>query len=741
MSSRLTGIYSLVLLVAAAALVLFRLQGPAPVDVPGRFSALRGIATVRTLLGDEAPHPVGSPANQRVRDRIVAALRDRGYMPALQRQPICNPRGECATVENIIAVLPGSASTGAVMVACHYDSVPAGPGAGDDMSGVAVALELARLAKTMERRNDIIFLIDDGEEAGLLGAEAFVRHHPLGKNVVAVINVEARGTSGPSHMFETSSNHGWLIDIMRRQLSRPSSTSIFYSIYQRLPNDTDLTVFKRASIEGVNFAFIGDPLRYHTPRDSAANLSSRTLQHHGDNAFEMLQGLVRHDLTVRGGGERTYFDILEAFLITWPTAWNLALFALATMALVTLAWRRHQRESAHFWRAVATTTGSIVSAVAAGALIAGVVASPTEFIASPLPVIFATASGAVAIVVLLRGISRSSVSAQLITFNIAALTLAGLAIGALPGAAYVGLLMAMGASAALAIHDRFDSLRNLFAATAAVLPAAFVALPLAFLLPDGMGTMTLPGVSLIAALATLPAAAFIESRRDALKLSIVPAIAAIAFLAVALSRPSHTERESLPVNFMLFADADRGEVSWLTAASTPLPPRIKEVTKWNATPFRPFRGLRGGPAFHRAAAANRVPVAPQFEIIRNDSTNDERTIAIRVRSERHAYKISLVLDAMRGRYLSGSVDGVAIPPFDNRYWRSLDAGTMRIGARGLDGDGVVIELRLRGSAPVTGYLYDTSFGVSDTKLTSLRGRAESTLQDGDVTVVKREVRF
>ena len=54
----------------------------------------------------------------------------------------------------------------------HYDSVPYGPGAGDDGAGVSTRLQVARiLRKAPTSRNGIVFAFTDGEEPGLLGAE------------------------------------------------------------------------------------------------------------------------------------------------------------------------------------------------------------------------------------------------------------------------------------------------------------------------------------------------------------------------------------------------------------------------------------------------------------------------------------------------------------------------------------------------------------------------------------------
>ena len=57
----------------------------------------------------------------------------------------------CATVTNIIAdVMPGAGKP--VLLMAHSDSVAAGPGAGDDGSGVAVLLETIRALKARRPR-------------------------------------------------------------------------------------------------------------------------------------------------------------------------------------------------------------------------------------------------------------------------------------------------------------------------------------------------------------------------------------------------------------------------------------------------------------------------------------------------------------------------------------------------------------------------------------------------------------
>jgi Zn-dependent M28 family amino/carboxypeptidase len=95
-------------------------------------------------------------------------------------------------VDNIVATLPGRDPTGAVVLVAHYDSVAAGPGASDDGAAVAAMLETIRAVRVGgPLRNDLVLLIADGEEAGLLGADAFVRSNSLAGQRAVVLNWEA----------------------------------------------------------------------------------------------------------------------------------------------------------------------------------------------------------------------------------------------------------------------------------------------------------------------------------------------------------------------------------------------------------------------------------------------------------------------------------------------------------------------------------------------------------------------
>jgi acetylornithine deacetylase/succinyl-diaminopimelate desuccinylase-like protein len=113
------------------------------------FSAIRANAALGRILGPkEIPDPVSSENNAAVRARIQKEFADIGVKTTTYEAFTCNSwRGfsfvACATVTDIIAeVVPGEGK--AIVLLAHYDSVPAGPGASDDKSGVVTVLETAR---------------------------------------------------------------------------------------------------------------------------------------------------------------------------------------------------------------------------------------------------------------------------------------------------------------------------------------------------------------------------------------------------------------------------------------------------------------------------------------------------------------------------------------------------------------------------------------------------------------------
>ena len=300
------------------------------------FSAGRALKYVERL--SSKPHPFASGAHDEVLEEVVGLWRSLGIEPEIQTASLVDAkRGAAAKVANVLARLKGTRGGKAVMLVAHYDSVPSSFGAADDASGVAVLLETARALKIGPApKHDIIFLVTDAEEPGLIGARAFVGQHPWAADVGLAVNFEARGTSGPSIMFETSDGNGPLIRTFAASAPRPQATSLAVTIYRRMPNGTDLSVFLDAGMQGLNFAFIGEPRDYHTPQDSLAHLDPRSLQHHGSSALALARHFGETGVPERERTNAVYFNAVGPGLVVYAPR-TAALAALLAVLLLAAA--------------------------------------------------------------------------------------------------------------------------------------------------------------------------------------------------------------------------------------------------------------------------------------------------------------------------------------------------------------------------------------------------------------------
>jgi Zn-dependent M28 family amino/carboxypeptidase len=109
------------------------------------------------------------------------------------------------TITNVVATLHGSVAPGRVyVVSGHYDSrctdvmdaESDAPGANDDASGVAVAMELARVMATRRPDATIVFAAVAGEEQGLYGSGNLARlYRAAGTDVQAMFTNDIVGSS------------------------------------------------------------------------------------------------------------------------------------------------------------------------------------------------------------------------------------------------------------------------------------------------------------------------------------------------------------------------------------------------------------------------------------------------------------------------------------------------------------------------------------------------------------------
>ncbi|REH56084.1 peptidase M28-like protein [Tenacibaculum gallaicum] len=292
----------------------------------------------------QKPHHTGSEEHKKVQDYLVQELKKLNLEPEIQYQTAINKKWRAATTtENIIARIKGTENSKALLLLTHYDSNPhSSLGASDAGSGVVTILEGVRayLAASKTPKNDIIILFSDAEELGLLGAQAFVENHPWAKDVGLVLNFEARGSGGSSYMLmETNGkNKTLLTEFLNATPNYPAANSLMYGVYKKLPNDTDLTVFReKGNINGFNFAFIDDHFDYHTEQDSYERLNRETLLHQADYFTTSLNYFANADLTnLNSDTDYIYVNFPFIKLLTYPFSWVLPMLIIAFLLFIIL---------------------------------------------------------------------------------------------------------------------------------------------------------------------------------------------------------------------------------------------------------------------------------------------------------------------------------------------------------------------------------------------------------------------
>ena len=338
-----TSILTISFILLLVAFSVYREHPPAAVPAnasPTEFSSSRAMKHLEVIT--RKSHPIGSPEHAQVRDYIVGQLKAEGLEPEVQTVTALNQIWDstvrAGTVRNIVARLRGTDSGKAILLASHYDTRPLSYGASDDGAAVVAMLETLRALKAgPPLKNDVIFLFTDGEEVAMLGAKAFVDEHPYAKDVGLVLNFEARGNGGPSIMFETSDKNGWLIKEFANSSPHPVAHSLAYEIYRLLPNDTDFTIFKKANLPGLNFAYVKGITHYHTSLDSFDKIDERSLQHHGSYALALTRYFGNLSLEPRDEPNAVYFDVLGLTLIHYSSALVMPLTIFVVISFISVA--------------------------------------------------------------------------------------------------------------------------------------------------------------------------------------------------------------------------------------------------------------------------------------------------------------------------------------------------------------------------------------------------------------------
>jgi hypothetical protein len=707
---------------------------------PSRFSAGRAFEQVQAIA--TVPHPVGSAAQDRVRDHLVTTLKGLGLSPEVQ-DTVSPEGGELSSsaggigiahVRNVITVIPGTASTGRLFLVAHYDSVQTGPGGNDDAAGVATVLETARaLVSGPKLRNDVVLVLTDAEEACLCGAAAFVHQSPPAKGGGVVLNFEARGSSGPAIMFETSDHNQKLVDAYAHA-PKPVGTSFAVEIYRLLPNDTDFTPFRLAGFQGLNSAYIDGAAVYHAPTDLPSAMDRDSLQHHGDNALALTRELGDDNLTQLGSNEDATYFPAPGLLVRYPGSLVWPLAALALVAVLVLGWLARRRGLITTKRGAGAFAATLIPIVAAPVLaqLYWLVLKLIRPAYAELPIdpyhpepyrVGVLALTALVVFAWFAMFRRRLGAAALAIAGLGWLAVLGLVLaGFTPGGSYLATLPALG-GAILGIVAVL--LRGWWSVAAVVIGGAvavIILLPTVIMLFPALG-MPMAGagafLAVLLGLALLPMVDLIHpegggqrglealsARRRALFPTVTAALALVVFSVIGLSVDRFDHTHPALTQLMYALDADTGTAQWISDEPS--------VQKWTSQyvsgdPHEVRDSLPVfGPEKVRTGKAQAADIpAPKLTIEKDVPSTGARRLVLRLTPQRPVRLVTLHVEAGT-RVLAAEVQGQSIVPANQKDQKWGWGFTFH----GPPADGIEITVTVRTPGPVTFRVMDGSDGFT-----------------------------
>jgi hypothetical protein len=664
-----------------------------------------------------APHMPGSAEHDRVRDSTVRALAALGFEVDVQEATVVGVWGlvhQAVTVRNIVGRKRGTASTGGIALASHYDSEQLSPGAGDDGAAIAATLEAVRaLTQSEPLRNDLYVIVTDAEELDMRGARAFVDQHPWWSEIDVLLNFEARGVAGASVMFETNADNGWIVREFARADPYPVASSLFFEIYQRMPNDTDFSVYKQAGVAGLNFAFIEGGDKYHRPTDTLENLSLASLQHHGEHALALARHFGNLDLRVPTQAPNVvYFRIPGFGLVAYGLGVAIVLL-WAALVLGGFVILRGIVARALTWAGLAAGLGVAIAAAMLGAGVATVLLSLIAAVHHESGSLvgrelydeswygLAVACIAIAAHATTFTLMRSRVGAASLAAGglLIPLALAGVATVLAPGVSMLFVWPALFATAALywlIARRQADPFGGIDVAILALSAgcAILVFFPLVWAVYVGFG---IEGAAALAAVIILMFTLIVplfEVAARAHKWWLAAGASGVAvvltLVGVAGSRPS--PERPLPEDLVYVLDRDAGEAFWATQTSGGvwLPQLFSAATRQGD-----LDAFLAGGGLYRLAPAPRTDFAPSDVGVMSAITSEN------LRSVRIEIRPGLAPELLRVAPVTGSsvllaVNGVAVrqaTSADRSNWQLQHFGRPPNGA-------LLLDLEIEGEGPI-----------------------------------------
>jgi len=174
---------------------------------------------------------------------------------------------------NPYAILEASSpSSSNIIIGAHFDSVPGGPGANDNATGVAAVLAVARYLQSVDcRQSNVYFVLFDEEEVGLVGSFEFAKWlSQQSINVVSVHTIDQMGwDSDGDRAIELERPDG---NLYVQYVQTKSAAGLTMPLYQTGTGATDHVSFRPFGFAAIGLTeeyVNGDTTPYyHTSNDT-----------------------------------------------------------------------------------------------------------------------------------------------------------------------------------------------------------------------------------------------------------------------------------------------------------------------------------------------------------------------------------------------------------------------------------------------------------------------------------------
>ena len=727
----------------------------APVSV---FSAERADDDLRAVASQ--PRSIGTPAHAETIDTIRTRLADMGVESEIVEDVVARPDFNqvfAGRLTNIIARIPGTNSTGAVLLLAHFDSVPTSLNANDGGLGVAALLETVRAIQAGDAlANDVVLWFGDADETTSMNTR-ILQQHPWFDDVEVGFAFEGIGANGPSLLTyagqgdpdpddpvpAVGENEGF--GLANPHLStdnglwlREALDVIPHPVVALAFNDPALaagpdlgTTMWGSDIGGISFAQIGDSSGYHTDLDNPDNVSLASLQDAGDTSLALTRHFGNFDFDqAETANGLIAFNILPGQIVTYSTSWAVPLALLLTAALaavLTIGLRRHQLTITGLLAGIGLTILSLIAVVVVVMVVSTILQPDVHFarnayssgwrflLVGTLTLAVVSAVFAVAARFVDREQTRTAIAAgPLVILTLLAILTAT----ALTSLSYVFVWPTLAAVAFLAWQLRSrPHPTNPWGLTAALSAVGFIvilgAVPVMYLLGAGLSIGQPMFAALVAVIAALlavllvPHFQYLTGERG----WVVPVSLAAAALVFGIGEQATNgfDADQPSRNYIQYTlDADTGEATWLSAGTG-----TDEWTQQFFTDGYTSDRAAFSPGYFYdqefdviEAPAPTVDIpAPQLTVLDDTTTNGVRTLDLRIESPRQAAMAHLQLD-LPGTLIAASVDGTPLEVDPDIELTEFPIAAYNPGSQGIE-----ISITVNSGEPIRGTLTDFTNGL------------------------------